>query len=137
MKVQIDEIAKKTNGQGGEYFTFSLTLVFEDYGTVKTRGWRYFSSTGTVAAPARKAGERYTPTVWLQGFLYDDVKEEVPRYFISLGLCEEPWEEPTKREPKGVPSASDKYAKQKHETQEQRNERLLDAQAEARRKGKK
>lgn len=96
MTIQVESIAKKTN-EKQTYFTFTLTLVFEDFGTVQTHGWRYFPSTGSIAAPARKTGARYTPTVWLGGFLYEQVEEDVQKYFVRLGLCEEPFESPEQR----------------------------------------
>ena len=87
--------------EGQSYFTFSLTLGFPDLGYVKAKGWRYFPSTGTLKVPAKnvgtKAKPRWMPTQWLEGKLYDVVFEYVQNYFISLGLCEEPWESPEVR----------------------------------------
>lgn len=92
MLTQIENEAKQTK-EDICYWTFTLKLVFENFGSVRETGWRYFPSTGTIAAPKRNVGnKRYVPTSWLSGFLYDQVAEDVPRFFISQGLCEEPWE---------------------------------------------
>jgi hypothetical protein len=92
MTTQIENIGKQENG-GQTYYTFSLTLVFPNLGYVKTSGWRYFSSTGTLGAPGRNKGNgRWIPIQWLGGHLYDQAVEDVQKHFVSLGLCEEPYE---------------------------------------------
>jgi hypothetical protein len=97
MTIQVENIGKQEN-EGQTYFTFSLTLVFPDLGYVKNNGWRYFPSTGTVAAPQRNKGKGiWVPVQWLGGHLYDQVTEDVQKHFVSLGLCEEPWESPDVR----------------------------------------
>ena len=100
MTIQIENISKQMH-EGQTYFAFSLTLAFAELGFVKAKGWRYYPSTGTVGAPAKnvgtKARPRWVPIQWLEGKLYDLVTEYVQGYFISIGLCEEPWESPETR----------------------------------------
>ena len=95
MTIQLENIGKQMN-EGQTYFTFSLTLAFPELGYVKAKGWRYFPSTGTIGAPAKNVGTkgkpRYVPTQWLEGKVYGVVLEYVQGYFISMGLCGEPWE---------------------------------------------
>lgn len=122
MNIHIENISKKTKGEG-TYFTFALTYE-EDAFHIRTSGWRYFPSTGTISAPAREAAKgRYVPVVWLGGFTYDQTKEHVQDYFVNHGFCEVPWELPTEKVESPAPPKHPKT-----ETSEQRNRRLLDKQ---------
>jgi hypothetical protein len=100
MNVQIEDIVMHVN-EGQTYFSFSLTLAFPELGSVKTKGWRYYPSTGSLQAPCVNKGSKKQPrwmtTQWLGGKLYDIVLDYVPWYFICHGFCEEPFESPEVR----------------------------------------
>jgi hypothetical protein len=110
MSIHIEHPSRQISKKDGRpYWTFVLTIVVPGEGSVTGRGWRYYPSTGQLGAP--KVKNSVINQQWLNGALYERVRQTAQDYFVSMGVCPVPWETPKPKEKAASEEMSDDQLK--------------------------